>query len=132
MENPLHCYKSQIAFADTDASGWLHFPNIFRYVEAAEHECLTRLGLLVFAREQGGWPRVSVSCDYKKPFVNGDAVEVQLKVAEIGTTSLRWQFEVFNDAGELAAAGEITVVRVNQFGKPQVISDEEREALSRE
>ena len=38
MESPLHRYMCEVAFGDTDASGWMHFPNVFRYAEAAEHE----------------------------------------------------------------------------------------------
>jgi acyl-CoA thioesterase FadM len=38
MHVPLHRFVSEVAFADTDASGWMHFPNIFRYVEAAREK----------------------------------------------------------------------------------------------
>ncbi len=132
MEHPLYSHKSQIAFADTDASGWLHFPNIFRYVEAAEHECLRKLGVMVYARDQGGWPRVNVNCDFVKPLLTADPIEVQLAVAEIGKSSLKWEFEVHHEKGELAARGSYTVVRVDSLGKAQLISLEERKALSGE
>ena len=130
MQSPVYCHSSEIAFADTDASGWMHFPAIFRYVEAAEHACLKSLGVLVFARDQGGWPRVNVSCDYKRPLLTGDAIEVQLAIAKIGASSLVWDFEVVNADGELAAIGSMTTVRVNSLGQPQPISPAEREALN--
>lgn len=129
MKTPLHRTTCEVAFADTDASGWMHFPNIFRYVEAAEHEFLRNRGILVFDRAQGGWPRANVSCDFKRPLLANDRIEVRLAIARLGTSSITWDFEVLNAAGETAATGSMTNVRVNETGKPQEISAAEREAL---
>ena len=131
MENPVHRQVGEIAFGDTDASGWMHFPNIFKYVEAAEHAFLRSLGILVFDRAQGGWPRVKVSCDYKRPFKCADRFEVLLSISRIGTSSVTWDFEVLNTAGDTAAFGTMTNVRVDHEGKPKLISEEEREKLER-
>ncbi len=131
MDHPLHRHSREVAFGDTDASGWMHFPNIFRYVEEAEHAFLQSRGILVFDRLLGGWPRVRVSCDFKRPFVTGEHIEVQLAIAQIGTSSVAWEFEILNAAGETAAHGSITTVRVNPEGKPQPISAAERSCFER-
>jgi YbgC/YbaW family acyl-CoA thioester hydrolase len=131
MNNPLHRHSRKVAFGDTDASGWMHFPNVFHYFEQAEHEFLTGNGLLVFARDQGGWPRVKVSCDYKQPLLTGDEIEVQLAVSRVGASSVTWDFEILTASGNLAAFGSVTTVRVNREGKPQLISDTERAVLER-
>jgi YbgC/YbaW family acyl-CoA thioester hydrolase len=129
MENPLHRHACEVAFGDTDASGWMHFPNIFRYVEAAEHEFLRMRGVLVFDRASGGWPRVKVACDFKRPLMCGDRIEVQLAILRLGASSITWSFEVLNAAGEIAAFGALTTVRVDHQGRPQLISDDERQKL---
>ena len=129
MDAPLHRHACEIAFGDTDASGWMHFPNIFKYVEAAEHAFLRSRGVLVFDRAEGGWPRVKVSCDYKRPFKCGDHFEVLLAISRIGASSVSWDFEVLNAAGEIAAFGSMTNVRVDHEGRPKLISDLERAAL---
>jgi len=129
MDAPLHRHTCEVAFGDTDASGWMHFPNIFRYFEEAEHAFLRSRGLLVFDRAQGGWPRVKVSCDYQRPLLTGDRVEVLLEIARIGTSSVTWDFEVLTAAGETAASGSVTTVRVNHQGRPQPIDETERVAL---
>ncbi len=129
MENPLHRHACEVAFGDTDASGWMHFPNIFRYVEAAEHEFLRARRVLVFDRARGGWPRVNVSCDFKSPLMSGDRIEVQLAISRLGASSITWSFEVLNAAGETASFGTLTTVRVDHEGKPQLISDDERQKL---
>jgi YbgC/YbaW family acyl-CoA thioester hydrolase len=129
MEAPLHRHACEVAFGDTDASGWMHFPNIFRYFEEAEHAFLKSRGILVFDRSQGGWPRVKVSCDFKRPLLTGDRIEVQLAVSRIGASSVTWDFEVLTASGDLAAFGNVTTVRVDHEGKPQLISETERAAL---
>ena len=129
MENPLHRQSFEVAFGDTDASGWIHFPNVFKYVEEAEHAFLRSRGVLVFDRSQGGWPRVKVGCDYKRPLLSGDKIEVQLNISRIGAASMNWDFEILNIAGEVAAFGSIVTVRVNSVGSPQEISANERHLL---
>ncbi|MES2474409.1 MAG: thioesterase family protein [Verrucomicrobiota bacterium] len=132
MENPVHRQAGEIVFSDTDASGWMHFPNIFKHVETAEHAFLRSQGILVFDRAEGGWPRVKVSCDYKRPFLAGDRFEILLAISRIGASSITWEFQVLNAAGEIAAFGSMTNVRVDHEGRPKLISDEERAKLERE
>ncbi len=132
MEAPLHRHTCEVAFGDTDASGWMHFPNIFRYFEEAEHSFLKSRGILVFDRSLGGWPRVKVSCDFKRPLLCGDRIEVQLAISRIGDSSVTWDFEVHTAGGQLAAFGSVTTVRVNHEGRPQSITAAERSAMERQ
>lgn len=129
MDAPLYRHRCVVAFGDTDASGWMHFPSAFRYVEAAEHEFLRSRGVLVFDRAKGGWPRVKVGADFKLPLLAGDPVEVLICISRIGGASITWDFEILNPAGETAVLGSMTCVRVDGAGKPKIISDEERAAL---
>ncbi|MCX8495585.1 MAG: thioesterase family protein [Akkermansiaceae bacterium] len=129
MENPAYRHAGVIAFGDTDASGWVHFPNIFKYVEAAEHAFLRSRGVIVFDRLEGGWPRVKVSCDFTRPLQCGESIETQLVISRIGTTSITWDFEISHATGETAALGSMTTVRVDTHGRPQEISAAERAAL---
>lgn len=129
MENLVHQQAGEIAFGDTDASGWMHFPNVFKYIEAAEHSFLRSRGILVFSREKGGWPRVKVSCDYKRPLQCGDKIETLLGISRVGASSITWDFQVKNAAGEIAAFGSMTTVRVDHLGRPSVISESDRQQL---
>lgn len=129
MENPRFRHAGEVAFGDTDASGWMHFPCIFKYVETAEHAFLRSRDILVFDREKGGWPRVKVSCEYKRPFHCGDRYEVHLDISRVGASSVTWDFQVLDAAGEIAAFGNMTNVRVGPAGKPQPISGDERAKL---
>jgi acyl-CoA thioester hydrolase len=124
MENLVHRQAGEVAFGDTDASGWMHFPNIFKYVEAAEHAFLRSRDVLVFDREKGGWPRVKVSCDYKR-----DQIEVLLGISRLGASAITWDFQIQNAAGEIAAFGSMTTVRVDHQGRPSLVTEEERQNL---
>ena len=132
MENIVHRYAGTVAFGETDASGWMHFPNVFNYVEAAEHQCLRARGVLVYDRSGGGWPRVQVSCQYRRPFLSGDSFEVLLEISKIGASSIAWNFQVLNAAQEVAAHGSMTNVRVDHQGKPIIITQDERQRLGHE
>ena len=131
MQSPLHRHACEVAFGDTDASGWMHFPNVFRYFEEAEHAFLKSRRLLVFDRARGGWPRVNVSCDYKRPLLAGDRIEVLLEILRVGTSSVTWNFQIVNAVGETAASGSVTTVRVNHEGKPQPLDENERSAMTK-
>jgi len=129
MDSPHFRHASEVAFGDTDASGWMHFPNVFCYVERAEHAFLRSRGVVVFDRGTGGWPRAKVACDYKRPLQTGDTIIVELAITRLGAASITWEFEVLNAAGEVAAFGSMTTVRVGQDGRPCEIPPEERAAL---
>jgi len=129
MDSPHFRMESEVAFADTDASGWMHFSSILRYAERAEHAFLRSRGVVVFDRSIGGWPRAKVTCDYKIPMQAGDVTTVDLAITRLGVTSITWEFEVLNAAGEVAASGSMTTVRVGQNGRPCEIPPQERAAL---
>lgn len=103
----------RIEFVDTDMAQIAHFSNFFRFMEAAEVDFLRGLGLSVSMQtEDGKWlgfPRVSASCDYFRPAKFLDVVEITVRVANLGSKSVTYQFEFFN-AGELLARGQITAV----------------------
>lgn len=130
MPEPVFQHRNRVAFADTDASGWVHFPKFFRFAEEAEHAFLRERGLLVFDRAQGGWPRVNVSCDFLRPLLFGDEVETRLTIQRVGTSSIAWGFEIVHLAsGETSARGAMTTVLVDATGKPRTIGDDQRAAL---
>ncbi len=129
MENACHRYSCEVAFADTDASGWAHFSKVLTYVERAEHDFLSSRGIAVFDDGQGGWPRVRVDCDYRSPLKFQDKIEVRLSLSKIGSSSVTWRFGVFKNDDTLAAEGGMVSVKVDTKGVAMELSDSEREKL---
>lgn len=100
----------RVAFADTDASGRVHFTAILRYVEETEHAFFASRGMEVMAADHG-WPRVHVDCDYRAPLVFGDEADVRLVVQVVGKTSVKYTFAV-KRGNQLCAEGSMVIVRV--------------------
>ena len=71
----------RVEFSETDLAGIVHFSNFCRYMEHAEHAFFRSLDRSIVDRDLGvGWPRVHLSCDFKKPLRFEDEVEIQLLV----------------------------------------------------
>lgn len=106
-------FVRRVEFADTDMAGIAHFARFFVFMETAEHRLREALGFAVHGRgEDGtplGWPRVSASCDYRRPARFGDELEIEVAAAEVGRSSVTFAF-TFRCAGELVAEGRMTSV----------------------
>ncbi len=105
----------QVEFAETDMAGIMHFANFFVWMEACETALYRSLGLSLIAFMPGqvvGWPRVNVSCIYRRPLRFNDTVEVKLFVKKLSTRSVTYVFQ-FRKGGEVAAQGEVTAVCVS-------------------
>ena len=102
----------KVAFADTDASGRVHFTAVLRYVEEAEHAFFAERGMAIIG-EDFGWPRVHVDCDYRAPLAFGDVTEIQLVVQVVGKTSVKYTFAV-KHGDQLCAEGSVVIVKVHQ------------------
>jgi YbgC/YbaW family acyl-CoA thioester hydrolase len=102
----------KIEFADTDMGGIVHFSRFVVFMETAEHEFLNALGTSVAMDHDGvhvGWPRVKVSCEYKRPARFGDVLDIHVRVLRKGRRSLTYGF-VFRCRDEEIAFGEMTAV----------------------
>jgi YbgC/YbaW family acyl-CoA thioester hydrolase len=103
----------RVDFCDTDMAGIVHFANYFRYMEAAEVDFLRSLGLsvtlLTESGEKLGLPRVSATCDYLRPALFGDVLEVAVSVEQLGRKSLSYRFE-FRKGGDVVARGKVSAV----------------------
>lgn len=116
-----------VEFADTDLAGIMHFANVFRYVESAEHAFFRSLGHPVHTAhgaEHEGWPRLEVSCKYLKPARFEQTLEIGLRIEELRTTSLRYSFWIFDahDRGRaLIATGSFSTIHVELNTSTQAI-----------
>jgi acyl-CoA thioester hydrolase len=108
--------QRRIEWPDTDASGNYHNTAAFRLIEVAETALLERLGLL--ADVYGRLPRAHVEADFLSPLVFRDLVDVHLRVAAVGVSSITYEFEMTHD-GEAAVRGRAVAVLLSEArGKP--------------
>lgn len=114
-----HRYRRIVQWQDTDLAGIIHFSNYFRYMEEAHTDFLSSNGL---DYRPGGadytfvLPRVSSSCEFKRPVTFRDEVDVFLRVMKVGQSSVHYEFS-FQCRGELVARGKLSEVCVVSDGK---------------
>lgn len=108
-----HTVRRRVEWADTDMAGIVHFARFFVFMETAEHRFREALGFPVGQDSTNGaslgWPRVSATCDYRRPARFGEELEILTRVVEQGTTSLTFGFTVTRQ-GALVAEGRMTSV----------------------
>lgn len=102
----------RVEFADSDMGGIVHFARYLVFMETAEHEFLRSLGADAFGTSEGrtvGWPRVEVSCQYLSPAHYGDILDIHLRIARKGTSSLTYAITISTD-DRLVARGRMSSV----------------------
>ncbi len=117
-------HRFRVPFADTDLAGIVHFSNFFRYMENAEHAFYRSLGYSVHpggTAAKGlesypgiGWPRVSATCDYRKPLRFEQEVDVAIRIVERRSKTIEYEFQfLVDEADEPVAVGSLTVICVS-------------------
>jgi len=104
--------ERSVEWPDTDAAGHYHHATVIRWVEAAEAELLDRLGLIGLF---GTVPRVHYEVDYLARLWFRDRVSLELRVAEVGGSSLRYDFDL-RRGDQLAARGSFVCVNADPHG----------------
>jgi acyl-CoA thioester hydrolase len=109
--------KLQTYWADVDAAGIVYYPHFFRFVEHAEEELFRAAGSphqSVIEQLQVWMPRVEAFSKFSKPIRHGSAIRVRLNPEILGEKTIRYDFEILDDAtAERLAAGYVTCVCVD-------------------
>jgi acyl-CoA thioester hydrolase len=104
---------------DTDASGHYHNSAVVRFVEAAEASMMREHGVDGYF---GTAPRARYEVDFAAPLWFGQQVTAVVVLERIGTSSMRFRFEVWGEQTDhhprrLAASGRFVTVHVPQGGR---------------
>lgn len=104
-------WDRRVEFCETDAAGIAHFSSLFQYMEQAEHALLRSLGESVFSHEPNSitWPRVHVEADFLGPAQFEDLISVHVRVLKLGSTSIRYGFDLQGPRGAVAKGETISV-----------------------
>ena len=107
-------YRRRVQFAETDLAGIVHFSEIFRYMEEAEHAFWRAAGLTIHERgSEIGWPRVSAACEFRNALRFEDEFEVRVRLGAVKTRTLEYEFTLVRDE-DVIAVGTITSVCVKK------------------
>lgn len=137
VQHPLlHEHTQRLSYADTDPAGIRYYATWFPRMEALQTEWLflndLRQDTLL---ERFGWWTVSraTHCDYLLPAKLFDEITIELRVGEIGTSSVRFDFEMWRRADNaLVATASNWLVSVSPDQRPIRLPAILRECLSPE
>jgi acyl-CoA thioesterase FadM len=104
----------RVEWVDTDAGGRIHNTFIFRSFEAAETRLLGKLGLL--DEVYGRLPRVHLDADIGAELKFWHEVEVEVRVADVGRTSLTYEFEIRSPSQSVARGRVVASLRATDGG----------------
>ncbi len=117
----------RVRYAETDQMGYVYYGNYAQYFEVARVELLRNLGMSYKGLEDSGimMPVISMSSKYIKPAKYDDLLTIITSIKEKPQIRCRFDYEIFNGAGELIHQGETTLVFVNmQTNKPILYPDQ--------
>jgi acyl-CoA thioester hydrolase len=158
--NPVFTHQIEVRFRDCDAMGHVNNAVYLTYLEETrfhhwralrlnsgrpEHKSRGAFGLAQHAIASPPPPDSSVpdavpgvivarvEIDYRKAAKHGDLLSIHLGVAAIGRTSFTYEYEIVDQTGALIATAKTVIVRFDYAaGRPVVISEELRQALTRD
>jgi acyl-CoA thioester hydrolase len=106
--------RTRVAFSDTDAQGVVYYGRYNPYFDLARGEYLRSLGLL--HRELGGeFVMRANDVEYFAPARFDDELEIHVRVARLGRTSVTFEFAAFNATeGTLLVTAHQTLVFIDR------------------
>src|SRR5262249_233988 len=121
-----------VHWGDQDAYG--HVNNVIphRWFESARIELFGRIGLLDMRKEQGVGPILAAtSCDYRRQITFPDVVQIGIRVARVGRTSIGFEHAIVSETQNavVAEGTSTTVVYDYAAHKPQPVPDKVRRAI---
>lgn len=119
--------KIRVRYGETDQMGYVYYGNYAEFYEVARVEMLRKLGLTYKWMEGSGimMPVLELKCKYIKPAYYDDEITIKVIVKELPKTRIIFNYELYNEQGELINLGETTLVFVNIETKRPTVGPEE-------
>lgn len=97
-------------FADCDPAGLVFFPRFFTFAHDAVEGLARELAIWQdwFAHSDCACPIVAARSEFLSPVALGEQIKVHAKIEKLGTSSIEFQFEIFNLASGKVAAKLVT------------------------
>lgn len=115
-----HDTQFRVRYSETDAMGFLHHANYFKYFEVGRTELFRAQGGDYRAMEEGGLFLVvaKLDCRYRAPARYDDLLTLRTKVIEATEAKLEHEYELFRET-TLLCTGHSTLACVDRTGRLQ-------------
>lgn len=126
-------YPVTVRFSETDAFGHLNNTTAFVYFEHARIQFFKEIGLMQeWMRQEGKNIPVTadLQCDYMNQVFFDEGLEIGIKAAAVGRSSVEIQYIVLNRKQEVCMTGRGRIVQISKkTGKPMAWDEQSVAAL---
>jgi len=121
---PDHEIEFRVRYYETDAQGFVHHANYFKYFELGRVEQLLARGYDYADLERDGVILVvnKIACKYHRPCKFGDTLRLQIRTVRARAARIDHQYRLLRE-GELLAEGESTLACIDREGRVQRLPD---------
>ena len=127
-------HRLEVRFRDCDPMGHTNNAAYLTYLEQtrfAHWRALWGFGTPQLPSGMPGMILAHVECDYKRPTKYGDVLVIRLRVAEIGRSSFRYEYEIVDEEGRTVLTAKTGQVMYDYAAeKPVPIPDDIRALLT--
>jgi 4-hydroxybenzoyl-CoA thioesterase len=103
-----------VCFGDIDHAGIVYYPRFLHYFHLALEDFFSiELGIDfadVIDERNVSFPTVHVEADFRQRLRYGDQIDIEVRVLDIGRSSITWGYRGFRRAGLRAGCGDGTLV----------------------
>lgn len=111
----------RVRYYDTDQMGIVYYGNYARFYEIGRVEALRHIGLSYKEIEEGGisMPVYDLNSRFIRPAKYDDLLTIRVTIPQLPKTRLLFEYEIFNQHGQLLNSGQTTLVFVRtDTGRP--------------
>jgi acyl-CoA thioester hydrolase len=114
-----HDIQLRVRYAETDQMGFVYYGNYATYFEVARVETFRHLGFSYRSMEESGvmMPVSEYHSKYVRPALYDDLLTIKTYIKEMPSKRIKFDYEVFNEAGILLNLSETSLVFVNSHTK---------------
>ena len=128
--------KLRVRYGETDQMGFAYYGVYAQYYEVGRVELLRSLGISYKEIEVMGFalPVVALNINYKKPALYDDELTIKTIVKVMPSVKIIFDYEIFNESGDLLNTGEVVLVFVNKntekvCSAPEILLNKFKEKL---
>lgn len=113
--------RVRVRYGETDQMGYVYYGTYAMYYEVARVESLRQLGLTYRSIEEMGvmMPVLENKSRYLAPALYDENLRIVTTLRELPGVKIRFEYEIFNEAGKLLHTGETLLAFVNKTtGRP--------------
>jgi acyl-CoA thioester hydrolase len=111
----------RVRYYDTDQMGIVYYGNYARFYEIGRVEALRHIGLSYKKIEEDGisMPVYDLNSRFIRPAKYDDLLTIRVTIPQLPKTRLMFEYEIFNQHGQLLNTGQTTLVFVRtDTGRP--------------